>query len=94
VSDKTRVVATKNLAATIINVHRSGNVPLAEINAGSRDGVKTGWVMTIGEGSAFIGNLRITEVDLNRSVGVIELEDANARGEVKAGQRAIARSGE
>ena len=94
VSDKARVVATKNLAATIINVYRSGNVPLAEINAGSRDGVKTGWVMTIGEGSAFIGNLRITEVDLNRSVGVIELEDANTRGEVKAGQRAIARSGE
>ena len=94
VSDKARVVATKNLAATIINVYRSGNVPLAEINAGSRDGVKTGWVMTIGEGSAFIGNLRITEVDLNRAVGVIELEDANARGEVKAGQRAIARSGE
>ncbi|RLS64532.1 MAG: hypothetical protein DWH97_08025 [Planctomycetota bacterium] len=94
VSDKARVVATKNLAATIINVYRSGNVPLAEINAGSRDGVKTGWVMTIGEGSAFIGNLRITEVDLNRAVGVIELEDANTRGEVKAGQRAIARSGE
>ncbi len=94
VSDKARVVATKNLAATIINVHRSGNVPLAEINAGSRDGVKTGWVMTIGEGSAFIGNLRITEVDLNRAVGVIELEDAGSRGEVKAGQRAIARSGE
>ena len=94
VSDKARVVATKNLAATIINVYRSGNVPLAEINAGSRDGVKTGWVMTIGEGSAFIGNLRITEVDLNRSVGVSELEDANTRGEVKAGQRAIARSGE
>ena len=40
------------------------------------------------------GNLRITEVDVNRSVGVVELEDRAARGEVKVGQRAIARSGE
>ena len=30
---------------------------LAEINAGSRDGLQEGWVMTIADGSRFIGNL-------------------------------------
>ena len=94
VGDTARVVATKNLSATIINVRRGAEAPLAEINAGSRDGVKAGWVLTIGDGSNFIGNLRITEVDVNRAVGVIELEDAGTRGEVKVGQRAIARAGE
>jgi chromosome segregation ATPase len=94
VGDGTRVVATKNLAATIINVRRGDGAALAEINAGSRDGVKAGWVLAIGDGSTFVGTLRITEVDVNRSVGVIELEDAGSRGEVKVGQRAVARAGE
>ena len=94
VGDGSRVVATKNLAATIINVRRGDGAALAEINAGSRDGVKAGWVLAIGDGSTFVGNLRITEVDVNRSVGVIELEDAGSRGEVKVGQRAVARAGE
>jgi peptidoglycan hydrolase CwlO-like protein len=94
VSDAGRVVATKNIAATIINVRRGDGAPLAEINAGSRDGVKSGWVLAIGDGSTFVGNLRITQVDVNRSVGVIELEDAGARGEVRVGQRAVARAGE
>ena len=89
-----RVVATRSVSSTIISVRRDGNTTLAEINAGARDGLKAGWVMTIGDGSTFVGNLRITEVDVNRSVGVVELEDATARGEVKVGQRAIARSGE
>jgi hypothetical protein len=68
-----RVVATRNVSATIISVRRDGNSTLAEINAGSRDGLQTGWTMTIGDGSTFIGNLRITEVDVNRCVGVVEL---------------------
>jgi chromosome segregation ATPase len=89
-----RVVATRSVSSTIISVRRDGNTTLAEINAGARDGLKAGWVMTIGDGSTFVGNLRITEVDVNRSVGVVELEDATARGEVKVGQRAISRSGE
>jgi hypothetical protein len=67
---------------------------LAEINAGSRDGLKAGWVLTIGDGGTFIGNLRVTEVDVNRAVGVVELEDASNRGEVRVGQRAVARAGE
>ena len=89
-----RVVADRSFAASIISVRREKGTTLAEINAGSRDGVKAGWTMTIGDGSTFIGNLRITEVDVNRAVGVVELEDATTRGEVKVGQRAIARAGE
>lgn len=94
VSDTARVVATKNLSATIVNVRRAEGAPLAEINAGSRDGIQPGWVLAVGDGSKFVGNLRITTVDPNRAVGVIELEDAAARGEVKVGHRAIARAGE
>lgn len=89
-----RVVADRNVSASIISVRREKGTTLAEINAGSRDGVKAGWVLTIGDGSTFVGNLRLTEVDVNRAVGVVELEDAASRGEVKVGQRAIARSGE
>jgi hypothetical protein len=88
------VVADRSLSATIIDVKREPDATLAEINAGSRDGVKEGWVMTIADGSNFVGNLRIVQVDVNRSVGVVELEDAATRGEAKAGHRAIARKGE
>ena len=88
------VVADRSLSATVIDVKREPDATLAEINAGSRDGVKEGWVMTIADGSNFIGNLRIVQVDVNRAVGIVELEDAGTRGEVKSGQRAIARKGE
>lgn len=88
------VVADRSLSATVIDVKREPDATLAEINAGTRDGVKEGWVMTIADGSNFIGNLRIVQVDVNRAVGVVELEDAGTRGEVKSGQRAIARKGE
>ena len=88
------VVADRSLSATLIDVKREPDAVLAEINAGSRDGIKEGWVMTIADGSNFMGNLRIVQVDVNRAVGVVELEDAETRGEVKPGQRAIARKGE
>ena len=88
------VVADRSLSATLIDIKREPDATLAEINAGSRDGIKEGWVMTIADGSNFIGNLRIVTVDVNRAVGIVELEDAAARGEVKSGQRAIARKGE
>ncbi len=86
--------ADRNLSASIVNVRRSEDSTLAEINAGSRDGVQEGWVLTIADGSRFVGNLRIIEVDVNRATGIIELEDADARGTVRAGQRAIAREGQ
>lgn len=86
--------ADRNLSASIVNVRRSEDSTLAEINAGSRDGVQEGWVLTVADGSRFVGNLRIIEVDVNRATGIIELEDADARGSVRAGQRAIAREGQ
>jgi hypothetical protein len=89
-----RVPADRDLSSTIIAVRRSADGTLAEINAGSRDGVKDGWVLTITDGSQFIGNLRIIETDVNRATGVVELEDAAARGAVKPGMRAIARKGD
>ncbi len=89
-----RVPADRDLSSTIIAVRRSSDGTLAEINAGSRDGVKDGWVLTITDGSQFIGNLRIIETDVNRATGVVELEDAAARGAVKPGMRAIARKGD
>jgi hypothetical protein len=88
------LVADRSLSATLIDVKREPDATLAEINAGSRDGIKEGWVMTIADGANFIGNLRIVQVDVNRAVGIVELEDATTRGEVKSGQRAIARKGE
>ena len=88
------IVADRSLSATVIDVKREPDAILAEIIAGSRDGVKEGWVMTIADGSNFVGNLRIVQVDVNRAVGVVELEDVEARGEVKSGHRAIARKGE
>jgi hypothetical protein len=49
--------------------------------------------MSIADGGKYVGNLRITTVDVNRSVGVVELEQAS-KGEVRTGLRAIARKGE
>jgi hypothetical protein len=88
------IPADRNLSANIIGVRRSEDSTLAEINAGSRDGVQEGWVLTIADGSRFMGNLRIIEVDVNRATGIIELEDQDTRGAVRAGQRAIAREGQ
>lgn len=94
VSDTTRVPADRALSATVIQVRRGTDSVIAEINAGSRDGVQPGWVMTIADGGKFVGNLRITTVDVTRSTGIVELEDAQARGEVRTGQKAVARKGE
>ncbi|MCH2145326.1 MAG: hypothetical protein MK082_09310 [Phycisphaerales bacterium] len=89
-----RVPADRDLSSTVIAVRRSNDGTLAEINAGTRDGVKDGWVLAITDGSQFIGNLRVIETDVNRATGVVELEDRGARGEIKPGMRAIARKGE
>ena len=83
----------RNLDATVVNVRRGADQTLAEINAGSRDGVEEGWIMMVARGGNFLANLRIIAVDINRSTGVIELEDADNRGEVQPGDRVLARSG-
>ncbi|MCH2133052.1 MAG: hypothetical protein MK116_04800 [Phycisphaerales bacterium] len=83
----------RTLDATVLDVRRLGDRTLAEIDAGSRDGVKPGWVMTVGDNGIFIGRLRITHVDINRSTGVVTLEDPD-RGMVETGQRAYALIGQ
>ena len=49
--------------------------------------------MTIGDNGIFIGRLRITHVDINRSTGVVTLEDPT-RGLVETGQRAYSLLGQ
>lgn len=82
-----------DLDATVTSVRRGAEQTLAEINAGSRDGVKEGWIMTIGRAGSFLGNLRIIAVDINNATGIVELEDPNGRGRVEAGDRVYARRG-
>jgi hypothetical protein len=80
-----------SLDARIINVRRSADQDLAEIDAGSRDGVREGWLMTVKGSGGFVARLKIISVDINRATGVIELEDAGARGPVEVGQTVYAR---
>lgn len=89
-----RVAADRNLIARVIDVRRTPEAIYAEIDAGSSSGVRQGWTLMIGDGATFVGDLRIIRVDVNRAVGIVELEDASGRGEVRAGQRAVARKGE
>ena len=84
--------AVHDLDATVVNVRRGADQTLAEINAGSRDGIEEGWIMMVARGGNFLANLRIIAVDINRSTGVIELEDASKRGEVQPGDRVLARA--
>lgn len=74
----------RTLTTTVLSVRRTADQTLVEIAAGSRDGIKEGWTMTIGRGATFLGNLRIINVDINRSTGVVMLEDPQ-RGLVDVG---------
>lgn len=78
----------RDLETRVVEVRRTADETLAEVDAGSRDGVKVGWTMTISNAEGFVGRLRITEVDINRAVGVVELE----QGRVSQGDRVLARS--
>jgi hypothetical protein len=83
----------RNLQATILDISRADGRNLVEIDAGSRDGVKEGWILTIGEGGTFLGKLRIIDVDINRSTGILTLESKD-RGLVQIGNRAYALMGQ
>ncbi|MHC5003798.1 MAG: hypothetical protein ACYTJ0_11810 [Planctomycetota bacterium] len=100
--DPTRITAgvvsqgrapTRNLDATVIDVIRTGEQVLAEIDAGQRDGVEEGWILSVGRGSSFRGKLRIIRVDVNRATGIITLEDPLAGRQVQVGDTAFARMG-
>lgn len=85
-------VANVDLDAKVLNVRRSNEQTLAEINAGSRDGLRQGWVLMIGREGNYLGNLRIISVDVNRATGVVEKEDPS-KGKVEPGDRVYARRG-
>lgn len=87
------VIPDRDLAATVISVRRGPDQTLAEIDAGSRDGVKEGWKMQIGHGGVFKGNLQIIAVELNRATGIVSLEDPDSRGKVEVGHRASVQKG-
>ncbi|MCH2142387.1 MAG: hypothetical protein MK077_05260 [Phycisphaerales bacterium] len=87
------IAPDRNLEATVVDVARGDAQTLIEIDAGSRDGVQKGWLMSVGDGGTFIGRLRIIEVDLNRSTGLLMLENRD-RGKAAPGQRAYALAGQ
>jgi hypothetical protein len=83
----------RNVTAKVLRVERSSGQVLAEIDAGSRDGVKENWMMSIGSGATFVANLRIISVDINRATGIVTLESKD-RGLVQPGQTATAVAGQ
>jgi len=87
------IAPDRNLESTVLDVSRGDDRVLVEIDAGSRDGVQSGWILTIGDAGTFIGKLRIIDVDINRSTGILSLENAD-RGTVKIGHRAYALMGQ
>ena len=86
------IAPDRNLTATVLDVVR-GDRTLVEIDAGSRDGVQEGWILTVGSDGTFVGRLRVIKVDLNRSTGILTHEDP-ARGMAEPGHRAYALEGE
>ncbi|MEE2912816.1 MAG: hypothetical protein VX436_03330 [Planctomycetota bacterium] len=86
------IAPDRTLSAVILTVSRDFDDVLVEINVGSRDGVRKGWVMTVGNNGTFLGRLQIEEVDINRSVGKVTLEDAS-RGLVTPGSTVFAVKG-
>ena len=94
VPDLTRegIAPTHNVNATVIGVRRDQDRILAEIDAGSKDRLKEGWVGTIGHGGTFVAKIRIISVDINRSTGLVTLEGKD-RGKVEIGNRVYFRAG-
>ena len=61
-----------------------------EVNLGSRDGVSENMTFLLARGGKFLGNLVITQVELNRAVGFVQLEQDQVmiNDEVRGGLRA------
>ena len=86
------VAPDRTLSSVVLTVSRDFDDVLVEINIGSRDGVRKGWIMTVGSNGTFLGRLQIEQVDINRSVGRVTLEDAS-RGLVVPGSTVFAVKG-
>ena len=72
----TGVAPDRALSSIVLTVSRNNDDVLVEINAGARDGVQEGWIMTVGQDGTFLGRLQVVQVDINRSIGKVTLEDA------------------
>ncbi|HWB18813.1 MAG TPA: hypothetical protein VG711_00815, partial [Phycisphaerales bacterium] len=70
----------------VTGVERAKDHVWVQIDAGSRDGVQKDWILTIGNGGRFVGNLRIVKVDVDQSTGELSLEEPN--NPVQIGYRA------
>lgn len=81
-----------DLDARVVEVRRSADQVLAEIDAGSVDGIREGWTVPISGPAGFVANLKIIRVDVNRSTGIVELENPETRGRVVEGNKIIIRS--
>ena len=86
------IAPDRTMTSTVLTVSRNNDDVLVEINAGSRDGVQEGWIMTVGDAGTFLGRLQIEDVDINRSIGRVTLEDAS-RGLVVPGSTVFAMKG-
>jgi hypothetical protein len=87
------IAPDRNLEAVVLDVTRQNDRTMVEIDAGSREGVQKGWLLTVGNGGTFIGRLRIIDVDLNRATGILSLENTS-RGLAKPGHKAYAIAGQ
>ncbi len=83
-----------NLDTTIINVRRDPNQTLAEVDAGSLDGIRPNWILNVARGGSFKGKLRILTVDVNRSTGIVMMENQLQGRTVEVGDTAYARVGQ
>lgn len=86
------IAPDRTMSSTVLTVSRNNDDVLVEINAGSRDGVQKGWIMTVGEDGTFLGRLQVEKVDINRSIGRVTLENAS-RGFVVPGSSVYAVKG-
>ena len=86
------IAPDRDLQATILDISRSDDRVLVEIDAGSRDGVVAGSSPSAATAPSS-ASLRIIDVDINRSTGILSLESAS-RGKIEIGHRAYALMGQ
>lgn len=86
------IAPDRSLTAHVLEVKRDKDQILADIDVGSVDGVKVGWMMILARGDQFLGKLHIIEVDVKRATGKVLKEDTKV-GKVSEGDLAIANVG-
>ena len=78
---------TMEVTITVIRVDRSHGPPQAEVDGGTRDGIRLGDHFYITQGGTFIAMIEVVWVDRNRALGRIKLE-STTRGLVQVGHSA------